>query len=139
MAARAQKTSVLRISSSLADTAEKAGSVFHRKAAQQIEYWASLGRALEAMPGVSHQNIEAALAARTDFDALNAEERAIALARIAQEEASRQEPAMKPPEGGLYSRDEKGRLVRVLRDGSREIVKNPLRPVPASRKHPQKP
>jgi hypothetical protein len=75
------KTRVLRISAELSDAAEQVGVMFHRKAAQQIEYWASLGRALETLPGVTHSKIEAALTASLEMDVLSDEERAIALAR----------------------------------------------------------
>jgi hypothetical protein len=123
------KSDVLRISRSLSRAAEKAGAVFQRKAGQQIEYWASLGRALEAMPGISHEKIGAALTAALDFDALDVEERALVLARLGHAEATRRAPPMAPSAGGaLYGRDAKGRLVRVLPDGSRERVKSPLPP-----------
>jgi hypothetical protein len=130
------KTSVLRISGELAEAAEQVGAMFHRKTAQQIEYWASLGRALETLPGVTHEKIEAVLTAKLEFDALNADERAIALARLGHAELTRRAPAMRASvRRALYARDPRGRLVRVLANGKRELVKDPL-PAPraASRK-----
>jgi hypothetical protein len=128
MAGRASpKTSVLRISGELAEAAEHVGAMFHRKTAQQIEYWASLGRALETLPGVTHEKIEAALTAKLEFDALNADERAIALARLGHAELTRHAPAMRSSaRRTLYARDPRGHLVRVLVNGKRELVKDPL-------------
>jgi hypothetical protein len=117
------KTSVLRISADLSDAAEQVGAMFHRKAAQQIEYWASLGRALETLPGVTLSKIEAALTASLEIDALSDEERAIALARLGHAELTRHAPPMQPSaRGALYARDPRGRLVRVLANGKQELV-----------------
>jgi hypothetical protein len=118
-----QGTGVMRLSNALIRTAERAGTTFHRKAAQQIEYWARLGRALEAMPGVSHERIHAALTAGLAFDALSAEERAIALMRLGNLEMNRQSPPLKPGrKGARYGRDAAGNLLRLLPDGQRERV-----------------
>jgi hypothetical protein len=133
MAKPAAKTSVLRISSELSEAAERAGAKFQRKGAQQIEYWASLGRALEALPGITHRKIEAALTAALDFDELSTEERAIALARLGHMELNRRAPPRKPSRAGtLYTRDQRGQLVRVLPSGKREAVKDPLKTAKAT-------
>jgi hypothetical protein len=117
------KTSVMRISADLSDAAEQVGAMFHRKAAQQIEYWASLGRALETLPGVTHSKIEAALTASLEIDALSDEERAIALARLSHAELTRHAPPMQPStRGALYARDHRGRLVGVLANGKQQLV-----------------
>jgi len=119
------KTNVLRISADLSDAAEQIGAMFHRKAAQQIEYWASLGRALETLPGVTHSKIEAALTACLEFDELSDEERAIALARLGHAELTRHAPPIKPSaRRALYARDPRGRLVRVLANGKQEVVRD---------------
>jgi hypothetical protein len=119
------KTSVMRISADLSNAAEQVGAMFHRKAAQQIEYWASLGRALETLPGVTHSKIEAALTASLEIDALSDEERAIALARLGHLELTRHAAPMQPSaRGALYARDPRGRLVRVLPNGERELVRD---------------
>lgn len=124
MATRAQQgTGVLRISNALIHTAERAGATFQRKAAQQIEYWARLGRALETLPGVSLQRIEAALTAKQEFDALGTEERAIALMRLGHLETNRVAAPVRPGiSGARHGRDRNGRLLRLLPDGSRESV-----------------
>ncbi|MGH8455091.1 MAG: TA system antitoxin ParD family protein [Nevskiales bacterium] len=121
-----QGTGVLRISNTLIRTAERAGATFHRKAAQQIEYWARLGRSLETMPGVSLQRIEAALTATQEFDTLGAEERAVALMRLGHLEMNREAAPVRPGVKGVrHGRDRHDRLMRLLPDGTREPVGKP--------------
>lgn len=132
----AAKTSVLRVSSELSEAAEEVGAKFHRKGAQQIEYWARLGRALETLPGITHQKIDAALSARLAFDELNAEERAIALARLGHMELEREAPPHMTSEHGAYTRDDRGRLVHVLPNGKHQLVKSPFRMTKARARKP---
>jgi ParD-like antitoxin of type II bacterial toxin-antitoxin system len=122
------KTHVLRLSAELSLAAETAGARFQRKASQQIEYWASLGRALENMPGVSFKRIEAALSAKIDFDRLSADERAIALVDLNHREGTRQPAPMHYGTSGvLYEQDERGRLVRSHESGKRIRVPAPTK------------
>jgi hypothetical protein len=125
--ANAPKTEVTRVSSVLYRMADRVGSLFSRKAAQQIEHWANLGRTLEALPTVNLQRVRDALRAELDFDALTTEERAVHLAHLADIEAGRvAPPAHQTEDVPLYTR-ENGKLLRVYPDGRRVRVLDPLK------------
>ncbi len=121
-----RKTEVTRISAVLFRVADRVGSLFSRKASQQIEHWANLGRTLEALPTVDMKRVVRALQAKVDFDTLSTEERAVHLAHMAEIESGRRAPAAHQTENvPLYTR-ERGRLVRVYSDGRRVPVADPL-------------
>lgn len=66
-----------RIDSELFDAARSAGEASSRSAAQQLNHWASIGRALEASGTLSHRDIERVLAGDGSYDALAEREQAV--------------------------------------------------------------
>ncbi len=48
----AKAQSPVRLQRDLMDSATVAGSLFHRSAAEQVEYWATIGRTLQNLVGV---------------------------------------------------------------------------------------
>lgn len=66
-----------RIEADLYDAAVSAGAVMRRSAAQQLNYWARLGREFESAHGVSQRDIAAVLSGRSSYDALGALEQAV--------------------------------------------------------------
>jgi hypothetical protein len=75
-------SSAVKISPELAESARQESTISARSMTQQIEYWARIGRAVERSPSVSMSRVQAALKARLDYDALNADERAVVLGRV---------------------------------------------------------
>lgn len=125
-AGNSRKTEVTRISAALYQVADRVGSLFSRKASQQIEHWANLGRTLEALPTMDMQRVVAALKAEVSFDDLTTEERAVHLAHLSEIETGRQAPpAFETENVPLYTR-ERGKLYRVYADGRRVQVIDPL-------------
>ena len=72
----------VKVSSDLVMAAEQEARVWSRSMAGQIEHWARLGRAIEAQPDVDLGRIRAALTGTLAFDALNVNERPMALAAL---------------------------------------------------------
>ncbi len=66
-----------RIDRELFDAARSAGEASSRSAAQQLNHWASIGRALEASGSVSHRDVERVLAGDGSYDALAEREQAV--------------------------------------------------------------
>jgi hypothetical protein len=66
-----------RLPDDLYDAAKSAASASSRSTAQQIAYWARIGREFEASPGVSHRDIERVLAGDGSYDTLREREQAI--------------------------------------------------------------
>lgn len=66
-----------RIDGGLFAAAKASGALHSRSAAQQIDHWARIGRALESSAGIRHRDIEAVLAGDADYDALREREQAI--------------------------------------------------------------
>lgn len=120
-------TEVLRVSSSLKKAAADQGRLFNRKAAQQLEYWAQIGRTLESLPSVSLDRIRACLQAESNLDDLNTEEKAIAFARLHDLECQVSFDDLgthKHKAGQAYTAlDKQGRVIRVHPDGKKEILK----------------
>lgn len=78
-----------RLPDDLYDAAKSAAAVSSRSAAQQIAYWARVGRELEASPGVSQRDIGRVLAGDGSYDALSEREQAIVRAEWDERVASR--------------------------------------------------
>lgn len=121
-------SSAVKISPELAEAARQESAISARSMTQQIEYWARIGRALERSPSVSMSRVRAALKASLDYDALNADERAVVLGRV--------EGHVFDPQGDSslhrefreaarsYSAvDEHGSIVKVLPGGERVPLK----------------
>lgn len=70
-----------RIDQELFDDAKVAGELQSRSAAQQISYWARLGRELEASPSTTQDMVERVLAGQGSYDELPAP--AQAMVRVA--------------------------------------------------------
>ena len=73
-----------RIEQGLFDAAKAAGAVHSRSAAQQLDYWARIGRELESSPAVTHETIARVLAGQARYDELG--DRAQAVVRVAWDE-----------------------------------------------------
>jgi hypothetical protein len=67
----------IRLPDDLYDAAKSAASASSRSTAQQIAYWAGIGREFDASPGVNHHDIERVLAGNGSYDALSEREQAI--------------------------------------------------------------
>ena len=59
------------------EAASVAAGVSGRSTAQQLAYWARLGRELEASPGVSQRDVELILAGAGSYDDLSVREQAV--------------------------------------------------------------
>ncbi len=66
-----------RIDSDLFDAARSAGEASSRSATQQLNHWASIGRALEASGTLKQRDIERVLAGDGSYDALAEREQAV--------------------------------------------------------------
>jgi hypothetical protein len=80
----------IKVQAGFADLVRSAAARAHRSVAGQLEYWARIGRAVEATP-IAHKHIEDAANGRLDAKALTDEElsffeEAFALAHLAPEE-----------------------------------------------------
>lgn len=69
-------TTPTRFDAALFASAKAAGARAHRSAAQQLAHWARLGQELEASDGLSHRDIERALAGQVSYDQLGVREQA---------------------------------------------------------------
>jgi hypothetical protein len=72
----------VRINGDLVDAAEAAAIAGHRSTAEQVNYWAAVGRRITAATGVDQRRLDAVVAGNDQFADLSAEERVIAHARI---------------------------------------------------------
>jgi hypothetical protein len=77
-----RKVQTVRIGRQFLTEATRLARVAHRSTAGQIEYWARLGRALEASPAFSTADVNAVLAGTMKIDALNNLERAAFVERL---------------------------------------------------------
>jgi ParD-like antitoxin of type II bacterial toxin-antitoxin system len=66
-----------RIDDDLFEAAQHTGPLMSRSAAQQVNHWARIGRALETAKSVSHRKVIEVLAGSCDYDELSDEEQAI--------------------------------------------------------------
>jgi hypothetical protein len=66
-----------RFDAELFAAAKAAGSRTHRSAAQQIAYWARLGRELEASASISSRDIDRVLAGQMPYDELAERDQAV--------------------------------------------------------------
>lgn len=66
-----------RIDRELFESAKSVGAVENRSAAQQIDYWARVGRQLVASPGMSVGTVQRVLAGKVDYDSLNEPEQSV--------------------------------------------------------------
>jgi hypothetical protein len=66
-----------RVDGDLFAAAKASASLHSRSAAQQIDHWARIGREFEASASVSHRDVEAVLAGKGSYDALQEREQAI--------------------------------------------------------------
>lgn len=73
-----------RIDDDLFEAAQQMGPLQSRSAAQQVNHWARIGRALETAKGVSHRRVSEVLAGSRDYDELSDEEQAIIRAEWAE-------------------------------------------------------
>lgn len=70
-----------RIDGELFDAAKTIGAVSSRSAAQQIAYWARIGREIEASPNTNQRDIQRVLTGQSDYDSLSERGQAIVRAR----------------------------------------------------------
>lgn len=111
-------SNAVRVSTAMMESARVQGVRAGRSIAQQLEYWARIGRAMENAPGMSVARIRSMLDGKIGYDDLNGDEQL-----AAREDLAHQITQLKPGKGlqqeliasGLpYSGvDDRGRLVRV--------------------------
>lgn len=73
----ATSTTPTRFDAALFESAQAAGARSHRSAAQQLAYWARIGRELEAATGVSQRDIARVLAGQMSYDELGERDQAV--------------------------------------------------------------
>lgn len=73
-----------RIDGDLFEAAKSIGAVSSRSAAQQIAYWARIGREIEASPNTSQRDIQRVLVGQSEYDSLG--ERGQAVVRASWDE-----------------------------------------------------
>lgn len=78
-----------RIDGDLFEVAKSVGAVESRSAAQQITYWARIGRELEASPGISRNDIRRVLAGEAEYDDLDRRSQALVRVKWDQQMAER--------------------------------------------------
>lgn len=119
-------TDVIRVKHSLKQQAELEGKVLNRRAAEQIEHWATLGRTLERMEGVSLNRVRDCLEARHNVDELNLEEKALVYATLHNYETHAVFPdvaQIKQQSGLAYTElNADGEVIRIQPDGTQTIL-----------------
>jgi hypothetical protein len=108
----------------LIDAARQDAGVFSRSIGGQVEHWARIGQALEAVPGYSVDRVRAALEGRFDSAALCEDELRIMddLLFVEPTAAQRQAMARITSRAGAVGYNAEGRLERVRADGSVEVL-----------------
>lgn len=108
----------------LIEAARQDAGVFSRSIGGQVEHWARIGQALEAVPGYSVDRVRAALEGRFDSAALCDDELRIMDDLLFLEPTAAQRKAMARigARAGAVGEDAEGRLVRVRADGSIEVL-----------------
>ena len=123
-------SNAVRVTTELISSARKSGGRMGRSIAQQIDYWARLGRALEAQPQVSLPHIQAVLDGRADYDFLTGDEQTVAREEMIQ----RVEQGPRAGQPSLYEEllaaglpftdmDDKGKPVQVSAEGKRKPLR----------------
>ncbi len=120
-------TTAIKITDDIADAARIESAAMNRSMTEQLEYWARLGRALERLPGVSMDKIRSVLNAGREFDALNADERAVALGALEtltfNPKGDRSLQREKSHAGLAYTvLNEAGEVVEVQPNGRKRII-----------------
>lgn len=115
----------IKLPADLVEDARIEGALFSRSISGQVEHWARLGQALEAMPGFPLSRVRAALEGRVDEAALSDDEmRMLDELRFAapsdEERAFYAELGTRPGAVGL---NDAGEIERVHPDGGIEIVR----------------
>lgn len=126
-------SNAVRVTTELISSARKSGGRMGRSIAQQIDYWARLGRSFEQMPSTSLARIEACLSGKGIYDLLSATEQPAVLeewGRMASTDGVDQSLYQELLDSGVpfTDVDEKGRRVRVTPDGARQLIR-PLKRV----------
>ena len=91
----------IKLTDEFVDLARGEGRVMGRSIAGQVEHWARLGRAVERAPEFAYERIRAVLSAQASFDALDADEQAVALAAL---EAELEKPPSAQREKAFFAR-----------------------------------
>lgn len=117
----------VRIDDKLYGSARVVGQASSRSAAQQVDYWVRLGRAVSMVETDARRRIEDAVAGRTPLSTLTVDERATANAEIdaviEQRAGSVSYADILAAEGiSTVSMDADGSLVRRDPDGTRVII-----------------
>ena len=72
----------VRISAAIVDAAAALAEDAHRSVAEQVNYWASVGRRVTSATGVDQRRLDRVVSGEASFSTLSDEERIIAHARI---------------------------------------------------------
>lgn len=120
-------TTAVKINEDIAAAARAESRLMNRSMTEQVEYWARIGRALERMPGVSLDRVRAVLQSGSDYDDLNADERALALGALESlvfnPKGDRELQREKSRSGLPYTVvDEEGRVIEVSPNGRKRVI-----------------
>lgn len=120
-------STAIKINDVLAAATRSEADLMSRSMTEQVEHWARIGRAVERMPGISTRRIRAALAAETEFDALEDDERAVTLgvleSAVFNPDGDRELQRDKRDNAQPYTAlDEQGRVVEVAADGRERVL-----------------
>ena len=124
-------SNAVRVTTELLSSARKSSRRMGRSVAQQIDYWARLGRAFEAQPQMSLTRIQAVLDGRAHYDGLTGDEQTV----VREEMIHRIEQGPRADQPSLYEElrasglpftdlDDKGKPVQVLADGTRKALRS---------------
>ncbi len=75
-------TKSVRIDGDIVDAAAATAARSHRSTAEQINYWADLGRRVASATGVDQRRLDMVVSGEAQFSTLTADERVIAHARV---------------------------------------------------------
>jgi hypothetical protein len=117
------KPKSVRISPELVQAATVTAARERRSAAEQINYWAAVGRRVTAATGVDQRRLDRVVSGEAQFAELTDAERVIAHARI---DVAIEQRAAQTPLGELarlegvttVTMDDDGRLVKISPDGT---------------------
>lgn len=113
----------VRIDGEIVDAAATTAAENHRSMAEQVNYWAAVGRRVTSATGVDQRRLDAVVAGDGQFAALTDEERVVAHARVdaavEQRVAATSLGAAERAAGvTTVTLDDDGQLVEVAPDGT---------------------
>lgn len=119
----------VRVSAATMQFARRESAVNGRSVSGQVDYWARLGRAVEASPAFDRERVKRALAGLASVESLTAEERAVYDANEFEAMEQIETPSGKAfwaqlkAKGGGVGVDDAGRLVKGNPDGTVTVLR----------------